>query len=385
MQRFGQGSQRTTTLPITTSKSSAPNFSKQRWTKNEEIRLICCLLDEYDREGSSFLEYFKRPPSRAELNASKAPAEAALAERFNDQTLTWPQLTWITALKTFDPTKLEKLHLPRQADDIMRRFKGELAMQVKAFVAAFKQSGKNRIDLWEWGHHPVAEVVYKTEPTLLQLLTGSMLQVGEGMLSVKNAELGFSHVQADESEGTYSEADAQDEESTGTDHTKDSRPDVSRTPDFVTPVRRASRVAGRTAASARPDAADGDSDLGSVGEELELRSVSSGSANDLSSTTSMTSSLLASGRRRRVRRASELQQAADDPTADLRDIHSISHFIATNGAAFVEGSRKKRCLSDSQTKLALTTFQETKRSEGALAIANALQNLADAMHSLSRK
>lgn len=148
-----------------------------RWTKNEDIRLTCCLLDSSDpiTEGATFLEYFRCPRTRADLDRDRTAAENNFAEIFNDMHKSWDSFSSFKPYQAYDPTLLPALHLPRSSMDVMRRYKGELTSQVKAFISAYKQSGRGRMEEWNFERHPVAALIYNVQPDLLQLLVGAIV------------------------------------------------------------------------------------------------------------------------------------------------------------------------------------------------------------------
>ena len=105
--------------------------SRPRWSRHEDIRLMCCLLDSTDPilQGSCFLEQFKGAPTRAELNMDRSPFEVRLALMFNNASKRWPELETFAPVVRYDPCLMDALSLPRSKEDIVKRFKGELTSQ----------------------------------------------------------------------------------------------------------------------------------------------------------------------------------------------------------------------------------------------------------------
>jgi hypothetical protein len=146
-------------LPEVCPVTNAPYLDKKtRWTKNEELRLICCLLDTHElTRGMSFLEFLRGARERQDLDRSLADVEAALAAKFNDRNAAWSEYDMLDVVKRFPPTK--EVRVPRRLDDLMSHWRKEVMDSLKSFSRAFSQSGRGAIsealDIWDvsdfWG------------------------------------------------------------------------------------------------------------------------------------------------------------------------------------------------------------------------------------------
>src|SRR3546814_5931422 len=64
----------------------------------------------------------------------------------------------------------------------------ELQSQVKAWYAAFKQSGRGSYETWEWDRHPVAKVLHLHRPDLVQLFVNAIVPTSLASPSVGDLE-----------------------------------------------------------------------------------------------------------------------------------------------------------------------------------------------------
>lgn len=169
-------------LPDVCPVTQLPYLDKRtRWTKNEELRLICCLLDSHDlTRGVSFLEYFRGARERQDLDRSLTDVEAALAAKFNDRQAAWPEFDMLDVIKRFPPTK--DIRVPRRPDDLMSHWRKEVMDSLKSFSRAFSQSGRGAISEWDFKAHPLAEFMYKVDPDLLVMSTGTLIRTAEGQI-----------------------------------------------------------------------------------------------------------------------------------------------------------------------------------------------------------
>lgn len=180
--RFSSTTSATTRLPDVCPVSNLPYVDKKvRWAKNEEVRLLCCLLGTHElTRGVSFLEYFQGARERQDLDRSTKDIEAALAAKFNDQGAAWPEYETLSVCQRYPPTR--ELRLPRRPSDLLSRWKKEIAESLKSFARAFAQSGRGSISEWDFATHPLAEFLYKVDPDLLVMGTGTLIHTEAGQI-----------------------------------------------------------------------------------------------------------------------------------------------------------------------------------------------------------
>lgn len=144
-----------TPSPDATVASSSARRSP--WTKEEDMRLLCCLLVEHETcEGMTFLQFLRSAPRRQDMNSSRTHVEDRLVEIFNNSERSWRQLyAGITPYEMYNPESLPHLHLPRTREEVMKRFKGDLTTQIKSFASAFKQSGRGTMSEWDFSRFPI--------------------------------------------------------------------------------------------------------------------------------------------------------------------------------------------------------------------------------------
>lgn len=156
-------------------------FSKRRWTKHEEVRLICCLLetDSGSLEGRTYLEFLKGCRSRTDLDRDQNIVIEGIGKIFNDKRIKWSQYTTVSVVQKYNPCNEDFLNLPRKPSDIVKHFKTTITEQLKSFTSAFRQSGRGSFDDWDFQRWHIAHFMYEVVPDMLQLLVGAVLTTTE--------------------------------------------------------------------------------------------------------------------------------------------------------------------------------------------------------------
>lgn len=171
----------------------------QKWNMNENIRLALCLFETFHEGGGvTFLSFFRERRGRVNLDLDEGVAEEQLTKVFNDPTKRW-SYPEIEAIAKFDPHS--QICMTRSAVDVSRRV-AFLRGEVQEWSEAFTRSGERGIVEWDWSVHPIAEVIYKVDPSAVQCMTSCVVSGG---LPPQMAEIGLPrHDQDDMSEITES-------------------------------------------------------------------------------------------------------------------------------------------------------------------------------------
>lgn len=147
---------------------------KTRWSRNEEIRLLCVLLGAHEiTRGQSLLAFLYGARDRQDLDRSTDEVEQLVARVFNDPAAAWPQFEHLRVFRQFDPCK--ELRIPRRAADLMSHFRKDIVDQLKSFTCCFQQSGKGSLLEWDFERHPAAEFLYRIDVDLIPMCTGTIL------------------------------------------------------------------------------------------------------------------------------------------------------------------------------------------------------------------
>lgn len=136
----------------------------KRWTKHEDVRLVCCLLetDDTSPDGNTFLENIRGARRRSNLDRDESCIHSKIAEIFNDSTRQWSEYAiseHYEPYRKYNPCLMHQISIPRRPLDILKHFTTNVMDQVKAFVAAFRQSGRGRFDTWDFARWPVAHLI----------------------------------------------------------------------------------------------------------------------------------------------------------------------------------------------------------------------------------
>src|SRR3546814_12923436 len=87
----------------------------------------------------------------------------------------------------------------------MRRFKTEIHTQVKAWCSMFNQSGRGCFDSWDWARHPIAEVLHKHRPDLVQLFVTAIVRTSVSSSTNESSSASVLDGEVSESGSTPSE------------------------------------------------------------------------------------------------------------------------------------------------------------------------------------
>lgn len=276
-------------------------------------------------DGVTFFEYIRGGRSRRDLSRDPQVVEKAIAAVYNDPTMDWSLYSAYRPCQQFNPTSLAHIRLPRNPVDILKHFKKDLLEQVKSFVSAFKQSGRGNIDDWDWERFPVAELLFRVHPDLLQLAVGAVISSqSEMILSGESFQLGVPVI---------------DDAINIRDSDDDSGESIS------------------------------DEETTEIGELQENRVSGNNGQYDDVSLASFNSN--ESHKRRRSLKSLTLED--------------IASFVANKGSLEKKPrkSGKRPRLSDSQMKLTLATYQAVSASNVNMEIANSIARLADAIKGFS--
>lgn len=148
-----------------------------KWNMNENIRLALCLFETFHEAGGiSFLSYFRERRERVNLDLDEKVADEQLTKVFNDPTMHWSYPD-IDAVAKFDPHMHSQVCFSRTAVDVSTRVLF-LRAEVQNWSEAFTRSGERGIVEWDWSVHPIAEVIYKVDPSAIQCMTSCIVSGG---------------------------------------------------------------------------------------------------------------------------------------------------------------------------------------------------------------
>lgn len=168
-------------LPDVCPVSKLPYIDKKttRFSKHEEMRLACCMLSKHQAcRGVTFLEFLHGARERQDLDRSDAEVVETLGRIFNNPHNRWPQFEAYEVVRRFNPhcdPDSPHLHLPRRPSDLIAHWRKDVKEQLNAFSRAFHQSGKGRIDDWDFTLHPIADFLFHVDVQLLEMCTGAFV------------------------------------------------------------------------------------------------------------------------------------------------------------------------------------------------------------------